>query len=74
MGSKDRLAFCSALLMIVATAASFCFDQVQGRPIERRRALSDLIPQSMMPSADLPLVDIDLPPEFRTVLRWKILI
>src|ERR1700722_10894296 len=58
MGSKDRLAFCGALLMVVSTAASFCFDQVPGHPIERRRALSDLIPHSMMPSADLPLVDI----------------
>ena len=56
MNSGDRVAFCGALLMLLAGVAS------AGLPLDRTlgraRALSRMIPHSMMPSADLPQVDI----------------
>lgn len=56
MKGAERVTFCGALLMLLASAAS------AGLPLDRSmgrgRALSHMIPHSMMPSADIPQVDI----------------
>ncbi|HWE74720.1 MAG TPA: serine protease [Stellaceae bacterium] len=56
MNGADRVGFCSVLLMLVACAASVYLPS--DRLIGRGRALSQMIPHSMVPSADLPSVDI----------------
>lgn len=56
MKGADRLAFCGALLMLVASASSAYL--TSDRMIGRGRALSEMIPPSMVPTADLPVVDI----------------
>jgi S1-C subfamily serine protease len=56
MKGADRLAFCGALLMLVASASSAYL--TSDRMIGRGRALSEMIPPSMVPTADLPQVDI----------------
>jgi S1-C subfamily serine protease len=56
MKGADRVAFCGALLMLVASASSFYL--ASDRSIGRGRALSQMIPHSMVPSADLSQVDI----------------
>lgn len=56
MKGAERLAFYGALLMLVASASSAYL--TSDRMIGRGRALSEMIPPSMVPTADLPVVDI----------------
>lgn len=58
MRGSDRLAFCGALVMAVATAAGLYLNHIPDHATGRGRLLSTLIPTSKMPSADLPSVDI----------------
>jgi len=56
MNGADKVAFCGAVVMLIASAASVCLpsDRTPGRG----RALAQMIPHSMVPSADLSVVDI----------------
>ncbi|HEY1505669.1 MAG TPA: serine protease [Stellaceae bacterium] len=44
--------------MAVASGSSFYVDRISHKTVGRGHALSEMIPHSMVPSADLPLVDI----------------